>query len=69
MIIGLVLGGFNYLLTAVAFFSHGDTLLGLIQLVVIPAELVLPWVVSPTLGLVSLVSLGLIVAGSGLTES
>ena len=68
MLAGVVIGGLNYLLTAYAFFSNGDTLLGLIQLVVIPAELVLPWVVHPMLGIVSLVSLGLIIAGSSLTD-
>jgi len=64
MIAGLIIGGLNYLLTSFVFFARGDTLLGLIQLVVPPAELVLPWVAHPTLGVVSLVSLGLMIAGS-----
>ena len=64
MIAGLIIGGLNYLLTSFVFFSRSDTLLGLIQLVVPPAELVLPWVAHPTLGIVSLVSLGLMIAGS-----
>lgn len=68
MLAGVVIGGLNYLLTAFTFFSRGDTVLGLIQLVVIPAELVLPWVAHPMLGVVSLVSLGLIIAGSSLTD-
>jgi hypothetical protein len=64
IIAGYVLGGLNYLITSLVFFSRGDTLLGLIQLVIPPAELVLPWVAHPTLGVISLVSLGLIIAGS-----
>jgi hypothetical protein len=62
--VGVVLGIANYLFTAFVFFSRGDNFLGLIQLVVIPAELVLPWVAHPALGVVSLVSLGLMIAGS-----
>lgn len=69
MLAGYVIGGLNYLVTAFAFFSRGDTLLGLIQLVVIPAELVLPWVAHPVLGLISLASLALIIAGSRLTDT
>lgn len=68
MLAGVVIGGLNYLFTAFVFFSRGDTFLGFIQLVVIPAELVLPWVAHPMLGLVSLTSLGLIIVGSHLTD-
>lgn len=68
MLAGTVLGGLNYLLTAFAFFSQGDALLGLIQLIVPPSELVLPWIVSPMLGVVSLVSLGLILIGGSLAD-
>lgn len=68
MLAGVVIGGLNYLFTAFVFFSRGDTFLGFIQLVVIPAELVLPWVAHPMLGLVSLISLGLIIVGSHLTD-
>jgi hypothetical protein len=68
MLAGIVIGGLNYLLTAFVFFSRGDTLLGLIQLIVIPAELVLPWVAHPTLGIVSLVSVVLMVSGSSLSN-
>ncbi len=66
IVAGYVLGGLNYLITSLVFFSRGDTLLGLIQLVIPPAELVLPWVAHPTLGVISLVSLGLIIAGSNI---
>lgn len=62
--LGVALGGVNYLLTAGYFFSNGQTGLGLIQLLVPPAELVLPWVASPTLGIISLVSLAMIVIGA-----
>ena len=62
--LGFVLGGLNYLLTAGFFFSNGQTGLGLIQLLVPPAELILPWVASPTLGVISLISLAMVVIGA-----
>lgn len=66
--LGIAIGGVNYLLTAGYFFSNGQTGLGLIQLLVPPAELVLPWVASPTLGLISLVSLVMMVIGFASSE-
>ena len=57
--LGYFIGGLNYLLTAGYFFSHEQTGLGLIQLLVPPAELVLPWVASPTLGIISGVSIAI----------
>lgn len=69
VMLGVVLGGLNYLVTAGYFFSNGETGLGLIQLLVPPAELVLPWVASPTLGVVSLVSLLMMVVGSAISRN
>ena len=66
--IGLALGGINYLLTAGYFFSNNQTGLGIVQLLVPPAELVLPWVASPVLGIISLVSLGMIVISAANSE-
>lgn len=66
--LGWTLGGLNYLITAFTFFSRGDTSLGLIQLVVPPAELVLPWVADTRLGIISLVSLGLVVLGGSMAR-
>jgi hypothetical protein len=66
--LGFVLGGLNYLLTAGFFFSNGQTGLGLIQLLIPPAELVLPWVASPTLGIISLISLGMVVIGASASK-
>ncbi len=68
MTLGLVIGGINYLVTAGYFFSNNDALLGLIQLFVPPAEVIMPWVASPTLGIVSLVSLGMMLGGAALKE-
>ena len=65
---GLFVGGVNYLLTAGYFFSNGQTGLGLIQLLIPPAELVLPWVASPVLGVISLVSIVMISVGGFLSE-
>jgi len=62
--LGFLIGGINYLLTAGFFFSNGNTLLGVVQLLVPPAELVLPWIASPTLGLISAVSTAMIVFGT-----
>lgn len=64
--IGYVLGGLNLLLTAGVFFSRGETFLALIELFIFPAELVLPWFASPALGIMSLVSLGLVIAGGSI---
>ncbi len=66
--LGFVIGGLNYLLTAGFFFSNGQTGLGLIQLLIPPAELVLPWVASPTLGIISLISLGMVVIGASASK-
>ena len=66
--LGFIIGGINYLLTAGFFFSNEKTLLGLIQLLVPPAELVLPWVASPTLGIISAVSLVMIVTGTATSK-
>jgi len=66
--VGFVLGGINYLLTAGYFFSNGQTGLGLIQLLIPPAELILPWVASPVLGMISLASIVMISIGGFLSE-
>lgn len=68
MTLGFIASGIDYLLTAFVFFSRGDNLLGFIQLVVPPAELVLPWVADTTLGVISLASFALILLGASLTE-
>lgn len=68
MTLGFVIGGVNYLVTAGYFFSNDQAFLGLIQLLVPPAELVLPWVASTTLGIVSVISMALIVIGAALTK-
>ena len=64
MVIGVALGALVYLVTAGVFFARGDDGLGLIQLLIPPAELVLPWVASTRLGVLSLVSLGLLLLGA-----
>lgn len=68
MTLGLVIGGINYLVTAGYFFSNNDALLGLIQLFVPPAEVIMPWIASPTLGTVSLISLGMMLGGAALKK-
>jgi hypothetical protein len=66
--LGFGIGAINYLVTAGYFFSNGDALLGLIQLFVPPAEVIMPWVANTTLGIVSLISLGLLLVGAALME-
>lgn len=66
IVLGLLLGALVYLVTAGAFFARGDDGLGLIQLLVPPAELVLPWLVSTRLGVLSVVSLVLTVVGAAI---
>ena len=68
MIVGFIIGGVNYLVTAGYFFSNDQAFLGLIQLLVPPAELVLPWVASTTLGIASVISMSCIVIGAALTK-
>jgi hypothetical protein len=68
MILGFIIGGVNYLVTAGYFFSNDQAFLGLIQLLVPPAELVLPWVASSTLGIASLVSMAFIIIGAAISK-
>lgn len=55
-----------WIITSVTFFSSGQTVLGLIALVVPPADLVLPFVISPLLGLLGIGSTLVAFAGSAL---
>lgn len=64
MVMGVLLGALVYLVTAGVFFANGNEGLGLIQLLVPPAELVLPWVISTRLGMFSVLSLLLIAVGA-----
>ena len=63
-VIGVLLGALVYLVTAGVFFARGDGGLGLIQLLIPPAELVLPWLISTRLGVLSLVSVALMLVGA-----
>lgn len=62
--LGFAIGAINYFVTAGYFFSNDDAFLGLIQLFVPPAEVIMPWVANKTLGIVSLISLGLCLVGA-----
>lgn len=68
VIVGFIIGALNYLVTAGYFFSDGRVLLGLILLLVPPSELVLPWVASTTLGIVSAVGLLFMIVGVALSS-
>lgn len=60
---GFLLGAFVWLLTCITFFAKGDTALGLLALLVPPADIVLPFLISPTLGLLGLGSIALVLIG------
>lgn len=55
-----------WVFTTVMFFASGETLLGVISLVVPPADIILPFLISPMLGLVGLGALGLAFAGAAM---
>ena len=65
---GFIVGFINVLVTAGYFFSNDQAMLGVIQLMVPPAEIVLPWVASTTLGIVSAISTACIFIGAALTK-
>jgi hypothetical protein len=62
--IGFLIGAINLFVTAGHFFSNDQAFLGVVIFLVPPTELVLPWIASKTLGIVSLVSLAFFVVGS-----
>lgn len=62
--VGFVVGGITWVATTATFFSDGNNFLGLVSLLVPPSEVVLPWVVSPTLGFASLMSTGCLIVGA-----
>jgi hypothetical protein len=61
--IGMTLGVVVYFATAFVFFGRGDNFLGVAQLAIPPTELVLPWVASTRLGVLSVVSFILTIVG------
>lgn len=66
--LGWVIGGINYLATAGWFFANDQVALGFIQLVVPPAELVLPWLAGTAFGVASAASFGLLLLGGAVSE-
>ena len=67
--IGSVAGVGVWLITCITFFSNGDTFLGLIALVVPPADIVLPFLISPQLGLLGLGSVVLFWLGFSMKKN
>ena len=63
-ILGFVVSGVDYLITAGYFLSNDKANLAVILLLVPPSELVLPWVANTTLGIISAVGLVLFIAGA-----
>ena len=61
--VSIIAGLIAYFVPAGIFFSRGDALLGFIQLFFPPAAVVLPWIISPQLGLIALASIVLFPLG------
>lgn len=68
VVISIVAGLIAYFVPAGIFISRGDALLGFIQLFFPPAAIVLPWIISPQLGLIALVSIILFPLGAYLAS-
>ena len=68
MLAGFALSALIYFATSAVFFSRGDNFLGLIQLVVPPSEVILPWLVSRRLGSLSVVGTLMMIGGSALVK-
>lgn len=64
--VGMILSVITWFGTLGVFFSQGNNGLGLILLLVPPSEIVLPWVASSTLGLMSAVGAGLFLLGGAI---
>lgn len=58
-----------WLLTCLAFFGNGDTFLGLIALLVPPADLILPFLISPQLGFLGIGSVVVFWMGMALKKN
>ena len=67
--LSIVTGLFAYFVPAGIFISRGDALLGFIQLFFPPAAIVLPWIISPQLGLIALASIILFPLGAYLAST
>lgn len=61
--IGMIVMAGIWVYTTAAFFAAGDTGLGVISLVVPPAAIVLPFVISPMLGFIGIAASVLAFAG------
>ena len=65
---GLVLSLITWVATLGTFFSEGDTALGLILLLIPPSEIVLPWIASTTLGVMSAIGAVLFFLGGAMSK-
>ena len=57
-----------WLFTTYVFFATGEIVLALISLLIPPADLVLPFLISPTLGFIGLGSVAVAFVGSALSR-
>jgi hypothetical protein len=66
--VSIVTGLVAYFVPAGIFISRGDALLGFFQLFFPPAAIVLPWIISPQLGLIAVASIILFPLGAFLAS-
>jgi hypothetical protein len=64
--VGMIVMFGIWIYTTVVFFSVGDTGLGVISLVIPPAAIVLPFLISPMLGIIGIVATVVAFAGFAL---
>jgi hypothetical protein len=66
---GFIGGGIIWLYTTYVFFATGQTVLALISLIVPPAGLVLPFLISVPLGIAGLMSIAVMIGGAALSSN
>lgn len=64
--VGLIVGGYVWLFSTFYFFGNDQGFLGLVSLVAPPAAAILPWLISPMLGIVGLASTGCFMLGAAI---
>lgn len=68
MILGVIIGGIVWIWTTVVFFATGNTALALISLLIPPADIVLPFLISVPLGLVGIGATALMFIGAAMSR-
>ena len=67
--LGLIAMFAIWIYTTVVFFATGQTFLAIISLVIPPADIVLPFLISPALGVAGILGMGVAFAGSAMRQN